>query len=86
MKTTLSLLLRIWLRLIPFGDLIENVYDSMRQTLFQSNLTKFGNQFAIINRIAFSYLAHGTVIASSIFHKPVFTPSAELTGVQQVFF
>ena len=86
MKAILSYLFRICFRLMPLSDLLENVCDSKRQTLFQSHFTKFRNRFQIVNWIAFFGRARGTVIPSSTLHKPVFIPSAELTGVQQVFF
>ena len=58
METTFPFLLRIWLRLIPLSDLLENVCDPKSQTLFQSYPTRFGNRFPVmvpmINWIAFS--------------------------------
>ena len=77
MKATLSGLLRIWLRLISRGDLLENFCDSKGKTLFQSHLTKLWNRFPIISWIPFFDRAHGTVIASSKLHKPVAVSRAD---------
>ena len=84
MKATLSGLLRIWLRLISRGDLLENFCDSKGKTLFQSHLTKLWSRFPIINWMPFFVGPVEQLLQVQYFTNLL--PSVELTGVQQVSF
>ena len=48
MRANLLYFFRVCLRFIRFSDLIENLYDSKQQALFQSRLAGFGNELPVI--------------------------------------
>jgi hypothetical protein len=88
MRTSFSYFLRVCLRFIQLSDLLENLYDSKDQALFQSRLTGFENRFPVIVPIT-SRTVFSIGLVEQLLQVQYFTnllPSAELTGVQQVFF
>jgi len=88
MRTNFSYFLRVCLRIIRLSDLLENLYDSKHQALFQSRHTGFENRFPVIvpitRRTVFSIGFVEQLLQVQYFTNLL--PSVELTGVQQVLF